>query len=188
MRKSKAEASKTRRHIVSTAAAEFRKGGIDGTGLADVMATAGLTHGGFYGHFDAKNQLVAEVCTEALGNTASTMRAVVSSKPNTLKAAADKYLSASHRDDHAHGCPLVALGSEIARCDDKVRAAATAGILQMAQALADGLTDKRQSRAKQRALVALSAMVGALTLARIVDDPNLSNLILQETRRHVATV
>src|SRR6266566_5816567 len=121
MRKSRIEAAKTRERIVSAAAAEFRQHGIAATGLADLMAAAGLTHGGFYRHFESKDQLVAEACAAATESAMATFFSNKSPK-NGLKGRVAQYLSPAHRDDPSAGCPLAALGSEISRCDEKTRA------------------------------------------------------------------
>src|SRR5882757_7486907 len=101
MKKSKKEAAETRQRIVKTAAAEFRRNGIDGTALADLMAAAGLTHGGFYRHFASKDQLVAEACVAGMETVVEDMQTTTSnlSGKNELKAITDNYLSADHRDN-----------------------------------------------------------------------------------------
>src|SRR5262245_55975207 len=114
MRKSRAEAAETRRRIVRAAARRFREQGIAATGLADLMEAAGLTHGGFYKHFSSKDQLVAEATAEALGTLLEEMAALP-----TVGAAVAAYLSPRHRDNPASGCPLAALGGELARSDKK---------------------------------------------------------------------
>src|SRR6476620_9203778 len=138
MRKSRIEAAKTRERIVTAAAAEFRQHGIAATGLSDLMAAAGLTHGGFYRHFESKDQLVAEACDAAVRSMVDTFAAAAAGKSprSRLKAAAAAYLSTKHRDDPAHGCPLAALGSEIARCGEGVRSAATDGFLRLVEIIA----------------------------------------------------
>jgi TetR/AcrR family transcriptional repressor of nem operon len=112
MRKSKQEAAETRRRIVKAAAAKFRQNGIGGTGLSDLMAAADLTHGGFYRHFDSKDQIVAEACTAAVDSLVEQLAAAASGKSpqRGLKTIAENYLSATHRDVPADGCPLAALG------------------------------------------------------------------------------
>ena len=114
------EAAQTRKGIVTAASEEFRKNGIVATGLNDLMSAAGLTHGGFYKHFASKDQLVAEACAEAVKTILETLAATASEKG----AAAAAYLSTDHRDNPATGCPLSAIGSELARSDEKTRAAA----------------------------------------------------------------
>src|ERR1700689_1504982 len=112
VRKSREEAAQTRKRIVEAASAEFRKNGIVATGLNDLMKSAGLTHGGFYKHFDSKDQLVAEACAEAV----EAIMGVMAAQP-TMNAAVAAYLSARHRDNPASGCPLSAIGTELARSD-----------------------------------------------------------------------
>src|SRR5262245_57866054 len=108
MRKSKLEAAETRRRIIRTAAAEFRRKGIRSTGLSDVMATAGLTHGGFYRHFASKDQLVAEACAAAMASLDETAAASAcrGAGKQGLAALLTNYLSTGHRDNVADGCPF----------------------------------------------------------------------------------
>jgi TetR/AcrR family transcriptional repressor of nem operon len=187
MRKSKLEAAETRRKIVRTAAAEFRQNGIGGTSLADLMAAAGLTHGGFYRHFESKDQLVAEACAAAFesANETAWVPLLQQSKRNGIDALVAKYLSENHRDDQRGGCPFAALGSEIARSGKNTRTAATDGLSKLVDAIARQFSELRPDVAKRRALVTLSTMVGALTLARMVNDTSLSTAILRESARHV---
>src|ERR1700730_6687099 len=105
MRKSREEAAQTRKRIVTAAAGEFRKNGVVATGLADLMTAAGLTHGGFYKHFESKDQLVAGACAEAVGVLIGKLQSAASTGPG---AAATAYLSTAHRDNPATGCPLCA--------------------------------------------------------------------------------
>src|SRR5260370_6003258 len=120
MRRSREAAAETRKRIVRAAARKFREQGIVATGLADLMKAAGLTHGGFYKHFASKDQLVAEATTAALDTVLEGMAA-----HPTTSAAVAAYLSARHRDNPASGCPLAALGGELARSDKKAPAAST---------------------------------------------------------------
>jgi TetR/AcrR family transcriptional regulator, transcriptional repressor for nem operon len=188
MKKSKLETAETRRRIVRTAAAEFRRNGVNGTGLSDLMAAAGLTHGGFYRHFGSKDQLVAEACAAAMESVLETMKAAAAHKTanSGLQAIAEGYLSTDHRDNQSEGCPLAGLGSELARSDDSTRAAATAGFLQLVDVVAEQYGKTKPDLARARAMVALSAMIGAVTMSRIVTDPKLSAAILQQTKKHLA--
>src|SRR6266851_3934253 len=184
MRKSKQETAQTRQRILKAAAAKFRQNGIGGTGLSDLMAAAGLTHGGFYRHFDSKDQIVAEACAAA---TESAIAKFFSNKSpqSGLKARVAKYLSPAHRDDPSAGCPLAALGSEIARCDEKTRAAATQAFLELVNLIAAESGETRPDVARRRALVAAATMIGALTMSRVVTDSELSAAILRQTERHL---
>ena len=184
MRKSKLEAAQTRRRIVNAAAAKFRLNGIGGTGLSDLMAAAGLTHGGFYRHFESKDQLVAEACAAATESAMATFFSNKSSK-NGLKGRVAQYLSPAHRDDASAGCPLAALGSEIARADDRTRAAATQAFLKLVRLIAAQFGKTRPDIARQRALVVAATMIGALTMSRVVTDSELSAGILREAEKQL---
>jgi len=187
MRKSKQEAAVTRQRIIKAAAAAFRKNGIAGTGLSDLMAAAGLTHGGFYRHFDSKDQIVAEACTAAAESLVEQLAASASKKSpqHGLKAIVENYLSAAHRDEPAAGCPVAALGSEIARGDERTRAAATQALLKFVEVLASQFGKTRPDVARRRALVAAATMIGALTMSRIVTDSELSTGILREAEKQL---
>ena len=184
MRKSKQEAAETRRRIVKAAAAKFRLNGISGTGLSDLMAAAGLTHGGFYRHFESKDQLVAEACSAAGKSAMATFFSNKSPK-NGLKERVAEYLSPAHRDDPSAGCPLAALGSEIARCDEKTRAAATQAFLELVDIIAKESGKTRPNVAGRRALVAVATMIGALMMSRVVTDSELSDCILREAEKQL---
>ena len=175
MRKSREEAAETRKRIVKAAACEFREKGIVATGLADLMKAAGMTHGGFYKHFESKDQLIAEACAEATQEVMERLEA----QP-TKSAAVAAYLSTRHRDDPASGCPLAAIGSELSRSDRKARAAATAGVVRLVDILAG---EAGTADARRRALVAAATMIGAVTASRLVTDPELSAEILREAEK-----
>ena len=175
MRKSREEAAQTRRRIVEAASREFRKNGIVATGLNDLMNAAGLTHGGFYKHFVSKDQLVAEATSAALDDLLGGMAA-----HPTVSAAVASYLSTRHRDNPASGCPLAAIGGELSRSDREAREAATAGFVRLVDILA-GRAGTAEARG--RALVAASAMIGAVTMSRVVSDPELSAELLSEVEK-----
>src|SRR5712675_1001387 len=185
MRKSKLEAAETRRRIIKAASAEFRRNGIDTTGLSGVMSAAGLTHGGFYRHFDSKDQLVAEACAAGMEAEVGGAAACPDFGKGGLREIAASYLSTEHRDNPSEGCLLAGLGSELARSGDKTRAAASAGVLKLAEAIAAEYSRTKPESAKGQALVALSAMIGAITLSRIVTDPKISAAILDSTKKYL---
>ena len=190
MKRSKLEAAETRRRIVKTAATEFRREGINATGLNDVMTAAGLTHGGFYRHFASKDQLIAEACAAALDSLPDPNEgpACPALRQDGLDAILAEYLSADHRDNPSEGCVFAGLGSELARSDEGTRAAATEGVLKLVAIFAHHYRRTNAETAKARALVAVSAMIGAVTLSRIVTDPKLSAAILRNTRKHLAAM
>ena len=189
MRKSKQEAAVTRQRIIKAAAAAFRKNGIAGTGLSDLMASAGLTHGGFYRHFDSKDQIVAEAFTAAAESLAEELAASASRKSpqRGLKAIVEKYLALAHRDEPADGCPVAALGSEIARGDERTRAAATLALLKFVEIIASQFDKTRPDVARRRAWIAAATMIGALTISRIVTDSELSAGILREAEKQLVS-
>ena len=187
MRKSREETAQTRQRIVETGAIEFRRNGISGTGLADVMTAVGLTHGGFYRHFDSKEALVKECLSNALDSLRASIETATATRPGRAGVlfAIDDYLSAAHRDSEAT-CPFVSLGSELARASEEVRNAATAAFLQLADLIASHLDDLSPAAAKKEALVLLSSMVGAMTMARLVSDKDVSAAILTQMRKTLA--
>lgn len=190
MKKSKAETAETRRRIVDAAAGRLIATGIEGTGLNDLMAEVGLTRGGFYRHFASKDQLVAEACDAGLESTILRARQAQEAGQggHGFAAVVHAYLSAGHRDNRAGGCPFAGLGSELARADGEVRQAASQGFDRLAGALEALLTDRSPQEARAQAAYTLSAMVGALTMARMVEDPALSDAILSEARQRLTAV
>src|SRR5438132_4756502 len=188
MRKSRIEAAKTRERIVTAAAAEFRQHGIAATGLADLMKAAGLTHGGFYRHFASKDQLVAEACSAAIATMTERVASSASRERGRkgLEAAVADYLSTEHRDNPRDGCPLAALGSELARADSNTRAAATDAFLKLVDVLAGQIDAARSNEAEKRAVFAASAMIGALTMARVMTKSVLSDTILRSVEKAVS--
>lgn len=161
--------------IVKTAARAIRRGGFHGVGVADIMKEAGLTHGGFYAHFGSRNALLVEAADAASAQSAASLnKAAQEAGPqDAMQAILDMYLGDAHVAATERGCPVAALGSEMARQAPEVRAAATHGIENMADLLASYLPPDQ----KQASFGAMSCMLGALVLARAVDDPALSAAI-----------
>jgi TetR/AcrR family transcriptional repressor of nem operon len=187
MRKSKADTARTRERIVETASRQFRRHGISEAGLSSLMAAAGLTHGGFYRHFASKDQLVAEACHTALLSLTDGLDAHIAGKsPNhAVPLLLEKYLSRMHRDQPATGCVLAALGSELARSDAATRDAATDGFLRLAGLIARQLKTLPPDEAQDRSLAIAAAMVGAITLSRIITDAPTSNALLRSTKNYI---
>lgn len=190
MRKSKVETAETRKRIVGVAAREFRARGIGATGLADLMSEAGLSHGGFYRHFDSKDHLVAEACAAGLADVVSALEIAAegSHGKDGFKAIVDAYVSASHRDAPADGCPLAGMGSELAHADEQTRATASQGFENLVELLARRVGRRSRDAARSEAVFALAAMIGAITISRIVADPDVSNSILQDVKEHLHAV
>jgi len=185
MKKSKSETAETRRRIVETAADALRRKGISGTSVQDLMSEAGLTHGGFYRHFRSKEQLVTEACQQSCDEMFDSLRdvcTVLGEGSNDLAAVADAFLSPDHRDDRVAICPFVSIGSELARSDAETRRTATESLERTVGLLAPRFGNHTPEMAEAQAIAAFSAMIGAVTLARIVDDPALSDKILMDVR------
>lgn len=180
MKVSREQAARNRERVLAAAAKLFRERGFEGVGVADVMHGAGLTHGGFYGQFASKEELAAEAYARAIAETVTRWEKLADrpgGKP--LSALMHAYLSARHRDDPGLGCLLSALGPEVARQSPAIRRSVTEGFRTLIDSLT-GLIPGRSAAAKRkRALAVFSSLVGAMVLARAVDDPALSEEILQ---------
>lgn len=180
MRVTRAESEKNRERITETAARLFRERGFDGIGVAELMKVVGLTHGGFYGHFSSKEDLMAQACEHALKRSLDALQhAAEHGGENALSAVASTYLSATHRDQPADGCMLAALGAEAARHDSPVRGVFTQGVRSVVDALTQLLPGDSTGRKRERALTIYASMVGAIVLARAVDDAELSEEMLK---------
>ena len=169
--------------IVAAAARLFRERGFAGVGVAEIMQAAGLTHGGFYGHFASKEALAAEACglafAESLARLPPPDRAV-----DALAAYLDAYLSALHRDHAEAGCPMPALATEIARQAEPLQTTFGRGVAAFVDALTARLPGGDAAECRARAIATLAAMVGAMALARAtaVSAPALSAEILAATQ------
>jgi AcrR family transcriptional regulator len=177
----------THERIVAVAARAIRRSGYDGTGVADIMKEAGLTHGAFYAHFESREAMLAEAAARACAESAAAAADVAASVPagSALAPMLGAYLSRAHAASPELGCPLAALGSETSRQAPEVRRVTTQHIKETVDLLARQSPDWGQSAAHERALVTISAMVGALLLARAVDDPKLSDDLLDTARRYL---
>jgi TetR/AcrR family transcriptional repressor of nem operon len=186
MRKSKVETARTRQRIVKAAGAEFTANGISEAALARVMSAAGLTQGG-YRHFASKEQLVLEACSKTLLSLVASLELLINGKPHAqaLPLLVDRYVSRAHRDQPRTGCPLTALGSELTRRDKKTRQAAMEGFLQLSRLVASQLETVPFRKRAERSMAIVSAMVGAVTLARIAPDSRISDSVLVATRDYI---
>ena len=166
----------TRQRIIETASRRFKQDGIDGSGIATLMADAGLTNGAFYAHFESKDDLVAHIVAEELRLQAERLRALEPG-PKSLEGFIREYLSPQHRNTPAAGCPSAALLDEIGRCSPATRNAYTDGAGGIVEAISTHLSPKRPARDKAIGLFAL--LVGTLQLARAVSDERLSAEVLE---------
>jgi TetR/AcrR family transcriptional repressor of nem operon len=176
MKVSREQVSEHKTRILQAAAERFRERGFDNVTVAEVMKAAGLTHGAFYGHFPSKDALMAEAIAFAVTPPAN------AAKPVPATTYADVYLSTKHRDNRSTGCAFAGLGTEAARGSPELRHAMSASVEQQIQRFADASPGKSAKEKRRAGIAAWSAMVGAVMLSRIVDDEDLSEEILKETR------
>jgi AcrR family transcriptional regulator len=178
----------THQRIVKAAARAIRRSGYGGTGVADIMKDAGMTHGGFYAHFASREAMLAEAADRAGAEGVDALTRIAAGAPpqQALQALLRAYLSKAHVKSAETGCPVVALGSEMPRQAPEVRRAATCRIKELIDLVARQSPDWGQPGAHEHALVTVATMVGALLLARAVDDPRLSDALREATLKHLA--
>lgn len=189
MRVSKEQAAENREKILSTATRLFREKGFDGIGIADLMKSAGLTHGGFYGHFSSKEDLMAQACDRAVDeilarNQASSVEGEDIGVEGYYQRFIATYLSCEHRDDPGSGCLMAALGADAARQSPVIKRAFTHSFNRLLTSLIKILPAKNEAvkseeEKREQALATLAALVGSQVIARAVDDPELSQAVLQ---------
>jgi TetR/AcrR family transcriptional regulator, transcriptional repressor for nem operon len=177
----------THERIVEAAARAIRRSGYNGTGVADIMKAAGLTHGGFYAHFPSREAMLAEAADHAGSEAVQAMEKVAAAVPaeQAFRAMMQAYLSEEHVKSIENGCAVAALGSEMPRQAPEVRRAATRRIKEMIDVIARQFPDWGQPGVHERAMVAVSTLVGALVLARAVDDPRLSDGLREAALQHL---
>ena len=177
MRVSREQAAENRRRIVETAARMFRENGFDGVGVDAIMKGAGLTHGGFYGHFRSKDDLAAEAMTRALERGTERQ-----SRFTDLRDLVSDYLSERHRANRGDGCAIAALCGEMARQGEGMRRGVTAHVRAQLDRFSHLLKAGTAASRRKRAIATLAGIIGALMLARAVEDPALSDEILAAAR------
>ena len=189
MKVSREQATQNRERIVEVAAQLFRERGFEGIGIADLMKEAGLTHGGFYGHFSSKEDLIAEASARALTHSLALWSELAERAPggDKLSTMADAYLTSKHRDNPGIGCLLAALGSDVSRQGPTVRRAVTDCVRSAFDLLAKLVTDKSKAARRQKAISTYATLVGTMVMARAVDDRALSQEILDAGLASVKT-
>jgi TetR/AcrR family transcriptional repressor of nem operon len=185
MRYSKEHKQETHARIVRKASVRLREKGAHGIGVADLMKEAGLTHGGFYAHFDSREALVIEAFNYAMDRSTERWRKMAEQTPPEKRfgAIVESYLTALHRDDPGHGCAITALGPDIARESAKTRKAFAAKLDEMIEMMADQLPELPRSAARAQAIAALATMAGALVLSRVAGTGEFSEEILGAGRK-----
>jgi TetR/AcrR family transcriptional regulator, transcriptional repressor for nem operon len=177
---SKAQKTKTHKRIVTIASKRFREHGLAGLGIAELMKEAGLTVGGFYKHFDSRDDLVAEALSSAFGNWQRQKEAAARGGPPLSYAKlVDEYLGDAHRNNPGTGCAFSALAPEIARSDKRTRALASKQLQSDLQLITDLIPAKDKRAARSKAILTYSALVGAIALARALSNEVLSREILK---------
>ena len=187
MRYSKEHKQETHARIVRKAATRLREKGAHGIGVADLMKDAGLTHGGFYAHFDSREALVIEAFNYAMDRATERWRKVTAdvAPEKRLATVVDGYLTAAHRDDPGQGCAVPSLGAEIARESPKTRKAFALKLEQMIDMIADQISDVPRKAARKQAAATLATMMGTLVLSRIAGNGEMSDEILSAGREAV---
>lgn len=182
---SRADKAASHERILSEAAGQIREAGLESVSVGPLMRSAGLTHGGFYGHFDSRAELLVQALERALrdGAAASSFAPVDGQAPDFADSVR-RYLSRSHRDARRSGCAIAALAADVARADEPTRAVMSAHLERVAGQLATAMgTEDRD-----RAMFALSALIGALLVSRVLTDPAQSDALLAEARRQVTAL
>jgi TetR/AcrR family transcriptional repressor of nem operon len=180
MKASREQVLENKRAILEAAGRLFRQRGFESVTVADVMKSVGLTHGGFYGYFKSKDDLIAQALTQVLGQDAP--------PPTDLAAYAERYLSPGHRENVADGCSVAALASETVRQASGARAAMTAGLRRQIDRLSRISPCADEAQKRRNAIGTWASMVGAMILARMSDTSELSDEMLRETRAWLAAV
>lgn len=173
MKVSREQMAENRQKILEAASRLFREKGFEAVGVAEIMKALGLTHGGFYGHFSSKDDLIVQALAHAFGER--------NGAALPLDAYLEEYLSARHRDNRAGGCPIAGLAADTLRQTPEARAAVTQAVRAQIRWISEKATGSDDADRRRRAIASWSAMVGATILARAMVDPILSEEILAET-------
>lgn len=185
MKRSKADTAETHKRIVQVAAQAFKKKGIDATGVAEVMAAAGLTHGAFYRHFASKEALVAEAAASSMDTFVEAARTAASEGPSAYLKYLQNYLTSEVRDGVLGGCPVIQMGSELARVDAPTREGISEGLKQLIDISVNVSGNTPNDSSEEDAIVTLSTLIGAITMSRLVEDQKLSDRILSVTKERL---
>lgn len=185
MRVSREQAAENKARVIETAARLFRERGFRGVGVADIMKAADLTHGGFYGQFESKDDLAHQACAAANALSADKWRALVKGAPDSaLEALIDHYLARKHRDNPATGCAFAALAADAAREGGTMRATFTEGLAPLIDILAAVMPGRSKAQRHRAALARMSQLVGAVILARATGG-QMSDDILTAVRQDI---
>ncbi len=187
MRYGKEHKQATRQRIIQAAGRRLKRNGIDGSGVATLMADAGLTNGAFYAHFTSKDDLVATAVADELRTQSENLNAVAPGRGG-IEQLVRAYLSPEHRDNPEDGCPSAALLDEIGRCTDTTKQAYTDGVLAFIDDIAARLAPHDPPSARVKTLSVYAQMIGTLQLSRALADRQLADEILEQGIRNALTV
>jgi len=184
MRVTREQAAENRERIVAAASRLFREKGFDGVGVDAIMDGVGLTHGGFYAHFDSRDALVIEAVTHAMDRSTEKWRKLTeeTTPDKRLSKIVNSYLAPDHRDDPGHGCAVPTLAAEIARESAKTRRVFSGRMEQLIDMLAEQYQGLPRKAARKQAMAALATMMGTLVMARVAGNGELSDEILKSGR------
>ncbi|WP_298329046.1 TetR/AcrR family transcriptional regulator, partial [Asticcacaulis sp.] len=182
MRVSREKALESREQVIETAARLLRERGFDGIGVADIMKAAGMTHGGFYRHFESKDDLAVKASERAITESKAALVDELSKNPqDPLRAIIERYVSAVHRDDPGTGCILPALAADAARRDDPaLREVFTANIREYLDQLGALLAVRPAATGVRTPAAILAEMVGAVVLSRVISDETLADQLIND--------
>lgn len=185
MRYSKDHKAETHERIVKNASVRLREGGAASIGVADLMKEAGLTHGGFYAHFDSRDALIGEAFAHAMEQTVKRWRKRAEEAPEgkELASIVARYLTTQHRDDVGNGCALPSLGAEVLRADSRTRKAIAAKLDEMIDIVSGQMPSQSTKTARREAIGTLATMMGTLLLARMAGTGEFSEEILAAGRQ-----
>jgi len=186
MGRSQEAAAETRRNIVTAAAAEFRARGFDNVGLAELMSQLGLTHGGFYRHFENKDQLITEACKEAFELIYHPWpKNIKEHSKKALKHVVSRYLSPEYRDNPTESCAFVCVGSDIARASEPTKRVATEAYQNLVSLLVRALPVGDHEAMSHEASIIACSLIGALLVARMLDDRKMSNNVMNSMKERI---
>ena len=191
MKVSKEQNAYNREALIAAASSLFQKQGFAATGVAQISEEAGLTQGGFYGHFKSKNLLVEAACRQAMANGRDSWRAMMGSAENDMETLIDAYVSPEHVEAVAEGCPMAAYTCEIKSQDDAVKSTFTQGFENMVAILQEILAgDFADETARREALFFMCSMVGSVAMARATKttNPELADEIIAATRQNLKAI
>ncbi len=180
---SQADKARNRERILDVASTQLRESGFEGVSIGDLMKAVNLTHGGFYGHFASRDDLIAAALDKALSEgEKSSIKAGARKGTRTLKSIANSYLSRTHRDNPGSGCAVSALAGDVARSSRKNREIMSKHLAKYFENIRDVIGDQRN---EQLAIAIMSMMVGAVTLSRVMSDPAIADKVLLVARNAI---